>query len=76
MTYTLQVVIIKKNPGISFDDAKKTAQHIIKDNNKKYYRETTESWRFRNIPKTQFVKNSFKTKVINKHVSLVFGELK
>jgi hypothetical protein len=70
----LHAVIIKKPVKIS--KAKKEAANIIKDNNKKFYRETSTSFRFRNIPKTKFNPNTFKTKIINPNLSLVFGKLK
>jgi len=70
----LHVVIFKK--PFNLQEAKEIAQHIIKDKNKHYYRETEQSYRFRVIPKTKFEKNSFRTKQINDHISFVFGELK
>ena len=71
--YMLHNVIIKK--PIPLEEAKKIAKDIIKDNKKKFYRETETSYRFRNIPKTKFVKKSFRTKKINDNVSLTFGKL-
>ena len=52
--------------------------HLVtdKDKNKKFYRETNTSYRFRNIPKTKFIKGTYKTKKINNNVSIVFGQLK
>jgi hypothetical protein len=72
--YKLHAVIIKKN--INHDEARKIAQDIIKDKNKQFMRETKLSYRFRNISKQKFKPKSFRTKKINKNVSLVFGELK
>jgi ABC-type antimicrobial peptide transport system ATPase subunit len=68
----LHDVIVHK--PIRFSDAKQIAKDIIKK--EKYFRETPESYRFRNIPKTKFKPESFRTKIINKKVSLIFGELK
>lgn len=68
----LHAVIIKK--PINLDEAKKIAKEYIKGN-KKFYRETESSLRFRNIAKTKFKKSSFRTKKINKNLSLVYGEL-
>lgn len=70
----LHAVIIDKS--IPLEKAKKMAGDIIKDDNRKFYRETTDSWRFRNIPKTKFKDSSFRSKVVNKNITLVFGELK
>jgi hypothetical protein len=72
--YELHAVIIKKN--ITQDEARKIAQNIIKDKNKHFMRETKLSYRFRNISKQKFKPKSFRTKKINKNVSLIFGELK
>jgi len=80
MAYKLHAVIINKS--VPLGKAKIIASDIIKDKNKKFYRETTDSWRFRNIPKTKFKDSSFikdssfRSKVINKDITLVFGELK
>lgn len=72
--YALHAVIIKK--PYDLNEAKTKAQEFIKDKKKKYYRETKDSFRFRNISKQKFVKGSFRTKKINENISLVFGELK
>ena len=70
----LHAVVIKKEVGIK--EAMKMAADIIKDKHKTFFRETQDSYRFRNIPKTQFDVKSFRTKKINDKVSLVFGHLK
>jgi hypothetical protein len=41
-----------------------------------FMRETKLSYRFRNIPKTKFDPKSFRTKKINKNISLIYGTLK
>jgi hypothetical protein len=74
MTYELHAVVIDKS--VPLEKAKKMASDIIKDNNRKFYRETTESWRFRNIPKTKFIDSSFRSKVINDNITLIFGKLR
>jgi hypothetical protein len=71
--YALHNVIIKKS--VPLLDAKKLAKHFITDKNKKFYRETENSYRFRNIPKTKFIKSSFRTKKINDYITLTYGEL-
>lgn len=73
--YGLHAVIIKKG-AYSLEEAQKLAKEIIKDNKKHYYRETNASYRFRNISKQKFYPKSFRTKKVNKNVSLVFGKLK
>ena len=70
--FKIHAVVIKK--PIELEEAKKIASDIIKDKNRKFYRETKTSYRFRNIPKTKF--KDYKTKKINKNVSIIFGNLK
>jgi hypothetical protein len=70
MSYSLHAVIVKK-PNKTLEEAQTIAKHFIK--NKKYYRETKSSYRFRNHPKEEFIPGSFKTKKLNKDVSLIFG---
>jgi hypothetical protein len=74
MPYALHAVIIHKR-GVKFEQAKKWAEDIIKDPKKHYYREDSESWRWRYYPKTYFVPESFRSKIINDKITLVFGEL-
>ena len=71
MSYALHAVIVRK--PIDLQDAKETARQFI-DKNKKFFRETSQSYRFRNIPKQRFDK--FKTKKLNDQVSLIYGKLK
>jgi Tfp pilus assembly ATPase PilU len=70
----LHVVIVKK--PIDLEDAEEMASSIIKDKNKTFYRETEDSYRFRNIPKTRFKLDSFVSKFINEKLTLIFGHLK
>lgn len=72
--YALHAVIINKN--IPLEQAKQEAHNIIKDKKKKYYRETKQSYRFRNISKQKFKPKTYRTKKINENTSLIFGELK
>ena len=67
----LHAVIIKK--PIDFPEAKAIAK---KYTSKTFVRETGSSYRFRNIPKQKFLKESFITKKISKNLSLVLGKLK
>jgi hypothetical protein len=70
MPYEIQVAIIKKQVGL--EKAKKIAEEILKKDNA-FMRETEDSYRFRNLPKTKFKSDTFRTKKINDKVSLVFG---
>jgi hypothetical protein len=72
--YDLHAVIIKKD--VPLEEAKKEAQKIIKNNNRKYFRETGKTYRFRNISKQKFDPSSFRTQIINKNLSLVYGKQK
>jgi hypothetical protein len=69
--YQIQTVIIHK--PVSLEKAKKEAKKII---GKEEYRETENSYRFKNISKKMFDPSTFKTKVINKNISLVVGKCK
>lgn len=73
MVYEIQVVIIKKEVGL--EKALKIAREITKKDNP-IMRETEDSYRFRNIVKTKFKSDTFRTKKVNDKVSLVFGERK
>jgi hypothetical protein len=70
--YELQVVVVKK--PIELDEAMEIAKKYIKKD-KPFYRETSTSFRFRNIPKQRFSKNSFKSKKITPNITLVYGFL-
>lgn len=74
MVYAMHAVIIHKE-GLTFEKAKKMAEDIIKDPKKHYYREDSQSWRWRYYPKTYFDPKTFRSKVVNKHITLVFGKL-
>lgn len=74
--YQLHAIIIKK--PIKLEEAKRIAENIIKDKTKTFYRETGDSYRFRNIPKTKFDPKTYRTKIIKEkpHISLIFGKIK
>lgn len=74
MVYAMHAVVIHKN-GVKFEQAKKWAEDIIKDPKKHYYREDSESWRWRYYPKTYFDPKTFRSKVVNDKITLVFGKL-
>jgi hypothetical protein len=72
--YELHAVIVK---GLPVEEATKIARDIIKNKNRKFSRTTKSgSIRYRNIAKTKFQKKSFRTKIINPNVSLIYGKLK
>ena len=68
----LHAVVIHK--PVSLGEARELSQQIIKDKDKTFYRETEDSFRFRNIPKDKF--SSFVTKKIDEKVSIILGHLK
>jgi hypothetical protein len=72
-TGELHTVVIHK--PITVEEAKRLASNFI-EAKKHFFRETKHSFRFRNIPKTKFKPKSFRTKVVNKQISLIYGELK
>ena len=72
---TLHAIIIKK--GVDKSRADEIAKHLLKNVKKvPFMRETKMSYRYRVVPKTKFEPKSFRTKIINKNMSLVFGCLK
>jgi hypothetical protein len=76
--YKLHAIVINKKNNK--DDAVKYAEDIAKKKNM-FVRETKQSYRFRNVPKTKFESKTFRTKKLYKDnkdigVSLIFGKLK
>lgn len=70
--FELHAVIVKK--PVSMDELNIIKNKYIKGN-RNFIRETNTSYRIRNVPKTKFIKSSFRTKKINKQISLVYGQL-
>lgn len=70
----LHAVVIKK--PCNLDEAREVSQHFIKNPKKNFMRETSTSYRFRNLPKGHFIPKSYRTKKINKNVSIIIGHLK
>lgn len=73
MVWKLHSVIVHK--PVSLIEAKKHAKHIIKGEKGYRLREDPASWRF-SFNKNAFIKTSFRSKVINKDITLVYGKLK
>ncbi len=71
--YILHAVIIPNESNENF--IKDTINKYIHNANRTYYRLTKNKIRLRNIPKTKFIQNSFKSKKID-DVTLVYGILK
>jgi hypothetical protein len=71
--YAIQTIIIKKS--VPLDEAVKKAKDISKKK-KILMRELKQTYHFRNIPKTKFEKKTFRSKVINPEITLVFAKLK
>ena len=55
---------------------KKAHELFPNEKSKSFVRETDSSFRVRIVPKTQFIKTEYVTKVINPNLSLIFGNLK
>lgn len=70
----MHAVIIKKNMGMTAKQAREAADNIIGNPSRQFMRETSDSWRFRNIPKTKFEK--FRSKPVNDAITIIFGKLK
>lgn len=73
--WALHAVVVHKD-GNTLEQAKKWASDIINDPSRTFYRTDSMSWRFRNLPKTVFDAKTFRSKVINPNITLIFGELK
>lgn len=73
MVWKLHSVIVHK--PISLTEARKHAKHIIKKDKGYILREDPASWRF-SYNKYAFIPSSFRSKVINKDITLVYGRLK
>lgn len=71
--FAVQTVIIHK--PISISKAREYAKNILKKK-RVSYREKDKTLHFRNLPKTKFIKGSFKSKKVNDSITLVFGQLK
>ena len=69
--YAIASVIIKKS--VSPEEALQHALNITKKKKLKMT-ETKNTYRFRNLPKTKF--SDYRSKKINKNITLLFGELK
>jgi hypothetical protein len=72
----LHAIVMKKPRFSSKDEAYKEAKMNFKEHlkNKKFVRETNNSYRVRVHPKTQFLKTTFVSKKINPDITLVFGK--
>ena len=72
--YALHAIIIKKK--VDRKRADEIVKHILHSKKVPFMRETKASFRYRNIPKQKFQPKSYRTKKINKGISLIFGKLK
>ena len=70
--YALQSVAIKNTVPLA--EAQAHYKKITKKKPRKV-REEGEWWRFRYMPPTRFKKGTFRTKVVNDNIHLIFGEL-
>ena len=71
--YDLHAVVVHK--PIDVDKAFEESKKFINEE-RNFYRETQNSFRFRNIPKQRFEKKTFKSKKISPNITLVYGKLK
>lgn len=71
--FTIQHIVIKK--PITLEAAKRSASSILKKDKVKPV-EKADSYHVRNLPKTKFIKGSFRSKKVSPDITLVFGELR
>jgi len=71
--FVIHHVLINKR--VPLKKAKQIFHDIIKSKKKNFYKEDVNFWSFRNIPKTKFIKDSFRSKKINDDVVITFGQL-
>ena len=69
----MHAVVVHK--PIDVDKAFEESKKFINEE-RNFYRETQNSFRFRNIPKQRFEKKTFKSKKISPNITLVYGKLK
>lgn len=73
--YYLHVIIIKKS--MPFMEAREEARKMIKwKASRLHVKSTADTWIFKNLPKTRFIGRTFRTKIINDNISIIFGKLK
>lgn len=70
----LHAVIFDKSVGIGY--ARKHARKIMEKEKVPKPMESEDSYRFKNIPRSYFKPDSFRSKKINETLTLVFGHLK
>lgn len=70
----LHAIVFRK--PITREKLEQDTRSILKKKKIPFIRETEQSFRVRNIPKTKFISKSFRTKVVNPEISLIFGKLK
>ena len=69
----LHAVVIKK--PVKLTKVKKVGEEFL-GHKVGFIRETGQSYRVRNIPKTKFKEDTFRTKKINDNISIIIGKLK
>lgn len=72
MAWAIHSINIKNT--MDFNEAKKHAEHIIKNKNRKFYKLDPSEYVFRNLAKTKF--NDYRSQKINKDIRIVWGKLK
>jgi hypothetical protein len=70
-TLYLHAVVVKKPIPLAL--ARLRAQSFIKNKQKTFFRETEDSYRFRNIPKQSF--KDFVSKKISDEITIILGHL-
>ena len=73
MDYPIHAVIVKKR-SVPREEADRMTLDILKKKKVPFMRETKNTYRYRHIPKTKF--SEFRSKKVNKDITIVFGKLK
>ena len=77
MTLVLHAIVFHKEVYKTKEQALQKANELFPNESKKtFVRETDNSFRFRVIPKTQFIKTEYVSKPINNDITLSLGKLK
>jgi hypothetical protein len=71
----LKIHAVKVHKRVPIEEAIQHFQNITKSK-KSFYKEMKNHYNFRNIPKTKFEPKTYRTKKVNKDISIVFGKLK
>ena len=70
----IHAIIVKKQNGVSSEEKAPQTAHKYHNHIPGFVHETSTSFPVQVIPKTKFNRNTLRTKIINKNVSIVYGK--